>query len=265
MRDLKGKVAVITGGATGIGLALAIELATSGVNHIVIASTNKERLDAAADKIKKAGASALAIVCDVSDKASVQKMHDETIKAFGQVDILVCNSGVTTGGPYLDHRQEDYDWVFGVVLHGTVNCIQVFYPGMVAQKSGHIVITGSQAGMNITWVQHHGPYTAAKSAIMAMGAALRPEAAEHGVGVTNVIVAGTQTEIMQSERSRPDRFGEPQKLERVKRAAHRIPPVDVAKMMVEGIMEDKEWVATHPELKEGTKGYFDRILAAYDH
>lgn len=265
MQDLKGKVAVITGGATGIGLAFALELAGSGVSHIVIASTNQERLQSAAAEIKKAGAEALPIVCDVSEKSSVQNLHDETIKAFGHVDILACNAGVTTGGPLLDHRSEDWDWVFGVVLHGTVNCIQAFYPGMCERKTGHILITGSQAGMNVTWVKLHGPYTAAKSAVMALGAALRPEAEEHGVGVSNVIVAGTQTEILQGERSRPATFGEPQKLERVKRNAHRIPPSDVGKMMVEGIKENKEWIATHPELKESTKGYFDRILAAYDH
>lgn len=264
MKYLKGKVAVVTGGATGIGLAFALELAASGVANIVIASTNKDRLEAAAAEIRKAGAQALPIVCDVSDKASVQNLHDETIKTFGHVDILACNAGVTTGGPFLDHTPADWDWVFGVVLHGTVNCIQAFYPGMCQRKTGHILITGSQAGMNVTWVKLHGPYTAAKSAVMALGAALRPEAAEHGVGLTNVIVAGTQTEILQGERSRPAKYGQPQNLERVKRNAHRLPPSDVGKMMVEGIKEDREWVATHPDLKESTKEYFDRILAAYD-
>lgn len=118
--------------------------------------------------------------------------------------------------------------------------------------------------MNPTWVGLHGPYTSAKSAVMALGASLRPEAAEHGVGVSNVIVAGTQTEILKSERSRPSKYGEPQQLDRVKREARRIPASDVGAMMVNGIKEDKEWIATHPDLKESTKGYFDRILAAYD-
>jgi 3-oxoacyl-[acyl-carrier protein] reductase len=265
MKDLKGKVAVITGGATGIGLAFAMDMAKEGVAKIVIASTNKERLEDGAAEIRKAGAEVLPVVCDVSDKASVQSLHDETIKTFGTVDILACNAGVTTGGSFLDHKESDWDWVYGVVLGGTVNCIQIFYPGFCARKSGHILITGSQTGMNVTWVKHHGPYTSAKSAIMALGAALRPEAAEHNVGVSTVIVAGTLTEIMQSERSRPARFGEPQKLERVKRNANRIPASDVGRMMVEGIKEDKEWIATHPELKQSTKEYFDRILAAYDH
>jgi len=115
------------------------------------------------------------------------------------------------------------------------------------------------------WVTLHGPYTSAKAAVHALGAAMRPEAAEHGVGITTVVIAGTQTEIMKSERSRPERFGEPLKVEVKKRAATRIPAEEVARQILEGITEDKGWVATHPELKDRTKQYFDEILAAYDH
>lgn len=111
MKDLKGKVAVITGGATGIGLAFALELAKEGDMKIVIASTNEERLQAGAEEIRKAGAQALPVVCDVSDRASVQALYDKTLEAFGAVHILACNAGVTTGGPYLTHRPEDWSWV----------------------------------------------------------------------------------------------------------------------------------------------------------
>lgn len=265
MKDLKGKVSVITGGGTGIGLALALELAKEGDAKIAIASTNKERLEEGAAEIRKAGAQVLAVVCDVSDRAAVQDLHDKTVEAFGPVDILVCNAGVTTGGPLVNHRPEDWEWVYGVCLMGTSYCIQIFYPDMVKRKTGHIVIVGSQAGMNLTWVANHGPYTWAKSAVMALGASLRPEAAEHDVGVTSVIVAGTWTNIMQCERSRPERFGESQNLNMKKREARRIPASDVGEMITRGIKENKEWVATHPELKQMQKEYFDRILAAYDH
>ena len=110
MKDLKGRVAVITGGGTGIGLALALELAKEGDAKIVIASTNKERMAAGEAEIKKAGAKCLSVQCDVANRDQVQNLHDRAIEAFGRVDILVCNSGVTTGGPYLEHRQEDWDW-----------------------------------------------------------------------------------------------------------------------------------------------------------
>lgn len=266
MKDLKGKTALITGGGTGIGLALALQLAAEGTN-VVISSTSAERLSAGASQIRSASPNVkvLDIVCDVSDRSSVKNLKSEITKAGLQVDILVCNSGVTTSGDFHKHREEDWDWVYGVVLHGTTYCIHEFYPDMVTRGYGHIVINGSQAGMVPNWVTLHGPYTSAKAAVHALGAAMRPEAAEHGVGVTTVVIAGTQTEIMKSERSRPERFGEPLKVDIKKRAATRIPAEDVARQILEGITEDKGWVATHPELKERTKQYFDEILAAYDH
>ena len=263
MKDLDGKTVIITGGATGIGLALALELAKEGMK-IVIASTNKERLEAAAETIREAGGDVLPVVCDVSDRISVENLKKACMEKYGLVDILCCNAGVTTGGPYLDHRAEDYDWVYGVVLQGTVYCIQVFYPDMCQRGSGHILLTGSQAGIVPDWYTEHGPYTSAKAAVMALGTALRPEAAEHGVGVSNLVVAGTTTDIIKSERSRPARFGAPLVLERKKREARRISPKEVAEKTVVGIKENAAFIATHPELKCITKDYFDRILAAYD-
>jgi short-subunit dehydrogenase len=264
MKDLAGKVALITGGATGIGKALALELAKEPMK-IVLASTNKERLDATAEEVRKAGAlEVLTVVCDVSNRDSVANLHKEVTKAYGGVDLLVLNAGVTTGGPFVEHRPDDWSWVYDVVLQGVVNFIQIFYPDMVKQKSGHIVFIGSQAGLAPNWVSLHGPYTSAKSAVMTLGAALRPEAEEHGIGVSNIIVAGTLTEIIKSERSRPERYGDALVVNVPKREARRIPASDVAEMIVTGVKENKGWVATHPELKSVTKKYFDEILAAYD-
>jgi NAD(P)-dependent dehydrogenase (short-subunit alcohol dehydrogenase family) len=264
MKDISGKVTVITGGGTGIGLAFALALAALGDARIVVASTNLERLEAGAEKIRAAGARCISVVCDVSLRSDVRKLREKTVEAFGAADILVCNAGVTTSGPILEHKPEDYDWVYGVVLQGTVNCIQEFYPGMCARGSGHILVVGSQTGMNVTWVSNHGPYVSAKAAVMHLAAALRPEAAEHGVGMGSLIVAGTETEIMKCERSRPERFGAPQNIELKQRVVTRLPASDVAEQMIRGIKENKEWIATHPELKDGVREYFDRILAAYD-
>lgn len=266
MKDLVGKVAVITGGGTGIGAQLAIKLVQQGMK-VVVASTNKEKLESGADAIRNAGgdsAEVLAVICDVTKRQSVQDLFDETIKAYGKVDLLVANAGVTTSGPFLDHREADWDWVYDVVLKGTVYCIQIFYPYLCKQKSGHIVLTGSQAGMVPDWFLDHGPYTSAKSAVTALGTALRPEAAQHGVGVTNVIVAGTITEIMKSERSRPVEYGDPLQVPIGKRSARRIEASEVADMIVQGVRDDVAFVATHAELKAVTKDYFDRILASYD-
>jgi 3-oxoacyl-[acyl-carrier protein] reductase len=265
MKDLAGRVVVITGGGSGIGKELAIQLARKGMK-IVIASTNNEKLKSAVGDIKQTGAKdVFAVNTDVSKRDSVVNLHHEVTKVFGSADLLVCNAGVTTSGPFDQHREQDWAWVYDVVLHGTAHCIQLFYPDMVKKKSGHIVMVGSQAGMVPNWFTLHGPYTSAKSAVMALGAALRPEAAEHNIGVSNVIVAGTVTEMMKSERSRPKEYGGSLVYNMPKREARRIPASETAEMIVKGIEENKEWIATHPELKSLTKRYFDSILAAYDH
>ena len=263
MKSFNEKTAVITGGATGIGLAVALELAKEGTK-VVLASTNLERLEAAANAVREAGGEAFPVVCDVTDQTSVRSLFKTVAEKYGHADLLFCNAGVTTGGPFIEHRPSDWNWVYDVVLQGTVNCIQSFYPDMVARKSGHIILTGSQAGMVPDWVTEHGPYTSAKAAVHALGAALRPEAAEHGVGVTTVIVAGTLTDIIKSERSRPDRYGGEGPKAGKKREARRIPASDVACMMLKGVKENAAWVATHPELKASTQNYFERILASYD-
>lgn len=262
--DFNGKIAVITGGATGIGLAIAVQLAKENAT-VVIASTNKGRLDEAHEEIKTAGSNCLPVVCDVSNRESVKELHEVVTDKFGHCDLLFCNAGVTTAGPYLNHRPEDWDWVYGVVLGGVSNCIQSFYPDMCRRKTGQIILTGSQAGAVPDWFTLHGPYTAAKAAVHALGTALRPEAAEHNVGVTVVIVAGTLTDIMKSERSRPEKFGDSLAVSGMKkREARRIPPEEVAARTLRGVKENAPFVATHPELKSLTKNYFDRILAAYD-
>lgn len=263
MKNLKGKIAVITGGATGIGLALALSLAREG-SKVVIASTNLARLEAAAQTVTEAGGEAYAVICDVTDRSSIQNLYEAVVERYRTIDLLFCNAGVTTGGPFLEHKPSDWAWVYDVVLQGTVNCIQVFYPEMVKQKSGHIILTGSQAGMVPTWVTEHGPYTSAKSGVHALGAALRPEAEENGVGVTTVIVAGTATDIIKSERSRPERYGGEGPKASKKREARRIPASDVAEMVLKGVKQNKAWVATHPELKSITRAYFEKILESYD-
>lgn len=262
--DFDGKVAVITGGATGIGLAIALELAKENAK-VIIASTNQGRLNEASREIRKAGGDCLAVVCDVSNRDSVKNLHHTVNEKYGHTDLLFCNAGVTTAGPYLEHRPEDWDWVYGVVLGGVSNCIQAFYPDMCRRKTGQIILTGSQAGAVPDWFTLHGPYTAAKAGVHALGTALRPEAAEHNVGVTVVIVAGTLTDITKSERSRPDRFGESLVVDGMKkREARRIAPQEVAERTLRGVRENTAFIASHPELKSLTKQYFDRILAAYD-
>lgn len=274
--EFKDKTAIITGGATGLGQGLALALAGQGAN-VVLASTNKERLEEAAGAIRGVGGRTLVVQCDVSDREAVRGLAARAIDEFGAVDLLCANAGVTTVGPFLAHRDEDWDWVIDVVLRGVTNCIQAFYPLMAKAGHGQILLTGSQAGLVPDWVLGHGPYTAAKSAVMALGAALRPEAAAHGVGVTTLIPASIESDILQSERSRPTRYGTasdmgmlPTDMRPREGAPDPLPDTrfvlsaeEAANLILERLPEDPAYIVTHPGLKPLAEDYFDRILAAY--
>lgn len=272
--NYQGGTAVITGGATGIGRALATALAKKGMN-IVLASTSAERLEQAASELRASGAQVMTMVCDVSDRSAVRALAEKTIAKFGGVDLLCANAGVTTAGPFLDQVDTDWDWVFDVVLRGVSNCIQAFYPLMAKAGKGQILVTGSQAGLVPDWVLYHGPYTSAKSAAMALAVALRPEAAEHGVGVSVLIPASTESDILTSGRSRPMRYGTSREITPTSIALRPGTPnplpdtkfllsgEEVAEMVVAKLPDNPAFIATHPGLKPLVKDYFDRILAAY--
>lgn len=274
MEGLKDKTAVITGGATGIGKALALALAAESM-RIVIASTNEARLRAAAQEIgRTTGATIRWVVCDVADREAVRRLAAEVEAEFGGTDLLCANAGVTTSGPFLDHRDADWDWVMDVVLKGVTNCIQAFYPTMAARGSGHIVVTGSQTGYAPDWVLGHGPYVAAKAAVHALALALRPEAAGHGVGVTLLVPAGTHTDMLtDGERSRPADLGAPLGGGMTIRAdapqgapgyPFLLSPEEVAARAVAGIKADLPIVVTHASMRPLAEEYCARILSAYD-
>jgi len=188
------------------------------------------------------------------------------------VHVLCANAGVTTAGPFLDHRDEDWDWVYDVVLRGVTNCVQAFYPLMARQGEGQIVITGSQAGLVPDWVLGHGPYTSAKAGVTALAVALRPEAAEHGVGVSLLIPAGTESDILLSARSRQSRYGtsvdgqmsrRPGAPDTRKGTPMHLTPEEVAARVVAELPSDPAFIVTHRGLKPLVANYFERILAAY--
>lgn len=272
----EGKTAVITGGATGIGRALAIALARKGMN-IVLASTSMERLERAASDVREAGGRVLLVQCDVSDRDAVRNLAARAVAEFGGVHLLCANAGITTSGPFLDHGDKDWDWVYDVVLRGVTNCIQAFYPLMAKAGAGQILITGSQAGLVPDWTLGHGPYTSAKAAAMALGVALRPEAAEHGVGVTVMIPAATESDILQSGRSRPARYSAGSDREtslgdmKLREGAPQPSPGSKFILAAEEVADDviaklpgnPAFIATHPGMKPLVEEYFSRILAAY--
>ena len=146
MTQISGKVALVTGGGSGIGRGLALALAADGAK-VVVADIIKENADKVAGVIKKAGGSAVALACNVCERAAVRKMTDEANQAFGRVSLLFANAGATSFKPFTAMAENDIDWIIQVNLMGVTNCLMAFLPDMIAAHEGHVIATASMAGL----------------------------------------------------------------------------------------------------------------------
>ena len=266
-KDWSGKVAVITGGATGIGLALAQALAREGMD-LVLASRDPAKLEAAEAALEDSGRRVLTVACDVADRPQVYALAAQAKAAFGQVDLLCANAGTTTAGPLRDHADADWDWAIDVNLRGVTNCIQAFYPDMAERRSGTIMLTGSQTALAPDWVLNHGPYVAAKAGVMALASLLRAEAAQVGVAVSLLIPAATDTQIGPNARLvRPDAPHMTVRADALAPLAEfpfMLSPEEVAARALAGLRDNAPIIVTHAGMKPLVEDYFAKILAAYD-
>jgi len=183
------RVAIVTGGASGIGAALAAELVGRGA-RVVVAD---RQLDLAREVAARIG-SAVAIESDVRDLGSQRALVDETIAREGRVDLFFANAGIGVAGEIDGYGPADWDDVFDVNLRGVVHGIQAVYPKMIAQGSGHIVTTASVAGLLPT--PGEASYAATKHAVVGLTKVLRIEAARHGVRASALCPGAVRTPIL---------------------------------------------------------------------
>jgi NAD(P)-dependent dehydrogenase (short-subunit alcohol dehydrogenase family) len=198
-----GQVAVVTGGASGLGLALAQEFAARGLS-VVIGDVERAALDEAVVAVEKAGVPVLGVPTDVRHADEVDALAAATIERFGRVDVVCNNAGVATlSGPTWEVPLEDWDWVLDVNLRGVVHGIRSFVPHLVAQNAGHVVNTASMAGVSAG--PGMAPYLASKHAVFALTEGLAAELAEAapGVRVTAVCPGTMATNVHLAERNRP--------------------------------------------------------------
>jgi NAD(P)-dependent dehydrogenase (short-subunit alcohol dehydrogenase family) len=207
MEMLRGRVAVVTGGASGIGRAMAERFLDEGMS-VALGDVEQAALDATVKALGTKG-DVLAVVTDVSDAKSVDSFAAQVKDRFGSYDVVCNNAGVAGHlGLLGDTPLEDWRWVLDVNLMGVVHGIRSFVPGLVDQGSGHVVNTASVAG----WlgVPGMGPYCASKHAVLAISEVLRNElqASHSSVGVSVLCPGTVNTAIMKSERNWPDRLGQ---------------------------------------------------------
>lgn len=208
MESFDGKVAVITGGGSGMGRAFANRFGAAGC-RIVVADVEAPALDETVAELETAGVEAIGVVCDVSSDGDMDELAARSFERFGQVDLAFLNAGVGGGGPLSECNMNDWRWVFGVNLFGVANGLRVFLPNMLERGSGHIINTASVAGM--TAFEGMGVYNATKHAVVALSETLYREMhrEETGVGVSVLCPGIVKTRILDSARNRPEQLTKP--------------------------------------------------------
>jgi NAD(P)-dependent dehydrogenase (short-subunit alcohol dehydrogenase family) len=203
MDDLTGRTAVVTGGGSGIGRAISLELAGAGMN-VVIGDIEDDAGRAVADEVQQAGARAIARRTDVSDFASVQALADAAYDEFGAVHVLCNNAGVLIFGDVQDLKIEDWNWLLGVNVFGVLHGVYAFLPRMLAGgEPGHIVNTASIAALS-----GHGIYGVSKSTILKITETLHDNLKDTPIGVTALCPGMLNTKIVAAQRNRPASMGE---------------------------------------------------------
>jgi NAD(P)-dependent dehydrogenase (short-subunit alcohol dehydrogenase family) len=271
IREFVGKTAFVTGGASGIGLALGCAFAEAGCK-VMLADIERAALDAAVARLAGSGLEIRGVVCDVADPTSVDAAAEATFSAFGKVHILCNNAGVGARGG-IDHMAHDnWRWVIDVNLMGVVNGVRAFLPHMRAHGGGgHIVNTASMAGM-VNSRQGFAPYPATKYAVVGMSEGLAKEVKPLGIGVSILCPGFVRTNILESARNRPERYGpttpvdtaNPLYARLAELARTGMDPAEVARRVLAAIRDDELYVFTHPEMRGAIEERFRAILAAFD-
>jgi NAD(P)-dependent dehydrogenase (short-subunit alcohol dehydrogenase family) len=271
MTEIANKVAVVTGGGSGIGRGLAVTLAQQGA-MVVVADIIKKNAEQVADEINQKGGSAIGVVCDVCERAAVRLVKAEAEREFGRVSLLFANAGATSFEKLTDMSEDDVDWIFAVNLQGVTNCLMTFLPAMVAAGEGHVIATSSMAGLLPAWIPLHAPYSAAKMGVIGMMLNLRVELQEAGVGATVYCPGGVATGMGKNNASyRPERFGGPStgviKLppNSPSKKIEFLAPEYVAKMVLHAVSENRAMVVDHPDQRSYfTDTYVTPVMSAFD-
>jgi NAD(P)-dependent dehydrogenase (short-subunit alcohol dehydrogenase family) len=257
MRDLAGKVAVVTGAASGIGFALSRRLGADGM-RVMMADIDEPTLAATAGSLAAEGIETAAAVTDVSDAESVDALARATLTRFGAVHVVCNNAGVHRGGPAWQIPLPLWDWIVGVNIFGLVHGIRSFMPHLIEQGEGHMINTASIGGLLPgPWMS---PYHATKHAVVGLSESLYHELAaiRSPVRVSVLCPGIVRTRIHEASRNWPDRYGlwpvdenSPQVARRRQAASARVTagkdPALIADAVRDAILSERFWILTHPE------------------
>src|ERR1700760_2084912 len=273
MMDFAGKAAFITGGAGGIGFAMARAFGQRGMK-VAIADVEAETCARAVETLRNEGITAIGSTCDVSDRASLSEAAEKTFAEFGKVHILCNNAGVSRAGAIETIAPSDWDWVIGVNLKGLIHGLQLFLPHMKAHgEEGHIVNTASING--VAGVALAGPYSATKFAVVGLSKVLAAELAETPIGVSVLCPSWVKTRMLDNGRNRPAQFAGPIKLDTDGTNAERnaryakalesgLDPAHVAQLVIGAIETRRLFVFTHTETRAAVERGYAQMLEGFD-
>jgi NAD(P)-dependent dehydrogenase (short-subunit alcohol dehydrogenase family) len=267
INEIAGSVGVVTGGASGIGLATAERLAHEGM-HLLVADIDGDAARTAATRLAEIGVRTQAMAVDVSDLAQVQTMADQAFADFGRVDFVFNNAGVYVSGPIAEMTHDDWRWTIDVDLWGPIHGVEVFLPYLIEQGTGgHITNTSSFAGLapNVEL----GAYCVAKYGVVALSEVLHREVRQHNIGVSVLCPMRLATDIDSSGRNRTDKYGgKPEELaieiDEEEMAGRLLGPEAAAAAVLYGIQTNTLYLHTHIESRRFVQRRFERIDNSFD-
>ncbi len=266
MKTLEGKVAAVTGAASGLGRAMALAFAGEGM-HAALADVDEPGLKSTLNEVQSRGVRAFAMRVDVSHYREVESFCSKAIAQFGATHVVCNNAGVSPLGAVWENTLADWQWILGVNLWGVIHGVRAFVPRLLAQGEGHVVNTASVAGLISP--PGMGAYNVTKHAVVALSESLYHDLRLRGspVGVSLLCPAYVPTGIADSERNRPRELLNPGKkpskeeaLLKKAVASGKLSADDVARAVVAAVKEERFYVLTHPRIKGAIRARMEDML-----
>jgi NAD(P)-dependent dehydrogenase (short-subunit alcohol dehydrogenase family) len=268
MKELKGKVAAVTGAASGLGRSMALAFAAEGMD-LALADVDEVNLSSVQDEVLAKGVRAITLKVDVSNAQQIEIFRDQTLTRLGGVHVVCNNAGVSPLGAVWENTPADWQWILGVNLWGVIHGVRAFAPHLIQQDEGHFVNTASVAGLISP--PGSGAYNVTKHGVVALSESLHHDLRERSsrVGVSVLCPAYVPTGIVDSERNRPKDLGASPKSEQtlareamLRKAvtAGKISADQVAQAVVAAIREERFYILTHPRIKGAIQARMEDVL-----